>query len=146
MSCNCNQNNRNAEPVISVTPSLGSTASPFQLQVTINQRLCANVCSENVPVFQPTFNVLSVNNVGGTQYMVQVQVQGAINFVKCGCGCCGNISQPLNTTFSIPITSATAPTSVTIEKGNTVNAVQTSNCQMCGRTFISDNFVTLTVA
>ena len=144
--CNCNQNNRITAPIISVTPSLGSTASPFQLQVTINQRLCAKVCAENVPVFQPEFTVLSVNNVGGTQYMVEVRVQGAINYVKCGCGCCGTMSQPLNATFSIPVTSATAPTSVTIEKGNTVNAVQTSNCQMCGRTFISESFVTLTVA
>lgn len=146
MSCNCNQNNRIAPPIISVTPSLGSTASPFQLQVTINQRLCAKVCAENVPVFIPTFDVVSVNNVGGTQYMVQVRVQGAINYVKCGCGCCGTMSQPLNAVFSIPVTSATAPTSVTIAKGNTVNDVETSNCQVCGRTFISDNFVTLTVA
>lgn len=78
--------------------------------------------------------------------MVQVRVQGAINYVKCGCGCCGTMSQPLNATFSIPVTSATAPTSVTITKGNTVNAVAVSNCQTCSRQFISDNFVTLTVA
>ena len=146
MSCNCNSNNRIAAPIISVTPSLGSTASPYQLQVTINQRLCAKVCSQNVPVFQPTFTVLRTTNVGGTQYMVDVQVEGAINYVKCGCGCCGAMSQPLNATFSIPVTAATAPTAVTIEKGTTANAVQTSNCQMCGRTFISDNFLTLTVA
>lgn len=145
-NCNCNQNNRIAAPIISVTPSLGSTASPFALQVTINQRLCAKVCAENVPVFQPTFTVLRTTNVGGTQYMVDVQVEGAINYVKCGCGCCGAMSQPLNATFSIPVTSATAPTAVTIVKGNTVNAVQTSNCEKCGRQFISDNFLTLTVA
>lgn len=145
--CNCNQNNRIASPIISVTPSLGSTTSPFQLQVTINQRLCAKVCKENIPVFQPTFTVLRTTNVGGTQYMVDVQVEGSISYVKCGCGCCGVMPPlPVNATFSIPVTSATAPTAVTIEKGITVNAVQTPNCQMCGRTFISDNFLTLTVA
>lgn len=145
MSCNCSQNGRIASPIISVTPSLGSTASPFQLQVTINQRLCAKVCKETVPVFMPEFTVLSVTNVGGTQYMATVQVQGAINYAKCGCGCCGTMSQPINATFSIPFTSATAPTSVTITKGNTVNSVATSGCESCSRAFVSDSFVTLTV-
>ena len=143
--CNCNSN-RIAVPPISVTPSLGSTASPYQLQVTIGQRLCAKVCADNTPVFVPVFEVIGVTNVGGTQYMVQVRVQGTISYVKCGCGCNGAMSQPLNTVFSIPVTSATAPTSVTITKGNTVNAIATSNCQSCGRQFVSDNFVTLTVA
>lgn len=143
---NCNCNNRVAAPIISVTPSLGSTTSPYQLQVTINQRLCAKVCVQNTPVFIPTFEVLGITNVGGTQYMVQVRVQGAINYVRCGCGCEGTMSQPLNAVFSIPLTSATAPTSVTITKGNTVNDVIAVNCQTCSRQFVSDNFVTLTVA
>lgn len=146
MSCNCScNNNRIATPLISVTPSLGSTASPYQLQVTINQRLCAKVCQQNVPVFLPTFTVLSVTNVGGTQYMVNVNVQGAINYVKCGCSCNGTMSQPLNATFSIPVTSATAPTAVTIEKGNTVNTVAVTDCNTCSRQFVSESFVTLTV-
>lgn len=147
MSCSCNQNNnRIAPPIITVTPSLGSTTSPYELQVTINQRLCAKVCKETTPVFIPQFDVLSVTNVGGTQYMVQVQVQGAINYTRCGCGCCGAMSQPLNATFSIPVTSATAPTSVTIAKGNTVNSVASNDCCNCSRQFVSDSFVTLTVA
>lgn len=146
MCNNCNQNNRIAAPKISVTPSLGSTASPYALKVTIEQRLCAKVCAENVPVFQPTFTVLRTTNVGGNQYEVEVQVDGAINYVKCGSGCCGAMSQPLNATFNISVTSATVPTGVTIEKGATVNAVQTANCERCGRQFISDSFVTLTVA
>ena len=145
MSCNCNSN-RIAVPNISGTPSLGSTTSPYELQVPINQRLFAKVCVDNTPVFIPSFEVIGITNVGGTQYMVQVRVQGAINYVKCGCGCSGTMSQPLNATFSIPVTSATAPTGVTIAKGNTVNAVAVSNCQTCSRQFISDNFVTLTVA
>ena len=144
--CNCNQNRHLPLPLISVTPSLGSTASPFALQVTINQRLCSKTCKETVPVFIPQFTVLRVTNVGGTQYMVDVQVEGAINYAKCGCGCCGTTSQPLNATFSIPITSATAPTAVTIEKGNTVNSMQTTPCQNCSRQFVSENFLTLTVA
>lgn len=143
----CNSNQRGiVAPIINVTPSLGSTASPYQLQVTIGQRLCAKVCAENVPVFIPTFEVVGVTNVGGTQYMVQVRVQGAINYVKCGCGCCGTMSQPLNADFYIPVTSATAPTSVTITKGSTVNSIAVSNCQTCSRQFVSDNFVTLTVS
>lgn len=142
----CNSNNRIAAPIISVTPSLGSTASPFQLQVTVNQKLCARVCAQNTPVFVPTFDVLGITNVGGTQYMVQVRVQGAINYVRCGCGCCGTMSQPLNAVFSIPLTSATVPTSVTITKGNTVNDIAVTNCQTCSNQFVSDNFVALTVA
>lgn len=142
---NC-QNNRIAAPLISVTPSLGSTTSPYQLQVTINQRLCARVCSQNTPVFIPSFDVLGITNVGGTQYMVQVRVQGTISYVRCGCGCEGTMSQPLNAVFSIPVTSATAPTSVTITKGNTVNDIAVTDCQTCSRQFVSDNFVTLNVA
>ena len=98
------QNNRIAAPIINVTPSLGSTTSPYQLQVTINQRLCARVCQQNTPVFIPSFEVTDITNVGGTQYMVQVRVQGTISYTRCGCGCEGAMSQPLNTTFSIPVT------------------------------------------
>ena len=78
--------------------------------------------------------------------MVQVRVQGTISYTRCGCGCEGAMSQPLNTTFSIPVTSATAPTSVTITKGNTVNDIVATDCQTCSRQFVSDNFITLTVA
>ena len=140
------QNNRIAAPIINVTPSLGSTTSPYQLQVTINQRLCARVCQQNTPVFIPSFEVTDITNVGGTQYMVQVRVQGTISYTRCGCGCEGAMSQHLNTTFSIPVTSATAPTSVTITKGNTVNDIVATDCQTCSRQFVSDNFITLTVA
>ena len=140
------QNNRIAAPIINVTPSLGSTTSPYQLQVTINQRLCARVCQQNTPVFIPSFEVTDITNVGGTQYMVQVRVQGTISYTRCECGCEGAMSQPLNTTFSIPVTSATAPTSVTITKGNTVNDIVATDCQTCSRQFVSDNFITLTVA
>ena len=140
------QNNRIAAPIINVTPSLGSTTSPYQLQVTINQRLCARVCQQNTPVFIPSFEVTDITNVGGTQYMVQVRVQGTISYTRSGCGCEGAMSQPLNTTFSIPVTSATAPTSVTITKGNTVNDIVATDCQTCSRQFVSDNFITLTVA
>ena len=87
MNCNCNNNGRIQQPIISVTPALGSTTSPYLLQVTINQRLCACVCNENTPVFLPQFDVLSVTNVGANQYMVAVRVQGAINFVQCGKNC-----------------------------------------------------------
>ena len=78
--------------------------------------------------------------------MVQVRVQGAINYIRCGCGCEGAMSQPLIAVFSIPVSSATAPTSVTIEKGNTVNDIAVTDCQTCSRQFVSDNFITLTVA
>ena len=143
---NCNCNNRVTSPITSVTPSLGSTTSPQQLQVTISQCLGFKVCAQYTPVFIPSFDVLGITNVGGTQYMVQVRVQGAINYIRCGCGCEGAMSQPLNAVFSIPVTSATAPTSVTIEKGNTVNDIAVTDCQTCSRQFVSDNFITLTVA
>ena len=146
MNCNCNNNGRIQQPIISVTPALGSTTSPYLLQVTINQRLCACVCNENTPVFLPQVDVLSVTNVGANQYMVAVRVQGAINFVQCGKNCGCGISQPLNAVFSIPVASATAPTSVTISKGNTINDVHTDNCKVCGRQFVSDSFITLTIA
>ena len=47
--------------------------------------------------------------------------------------------------FTIPIASATAPT-VTIAQGASVNAVATSDCKPCSRTFVSETPLTITVA
>ncbi len=57
----------------------------------------------------------------------------------------GNKSQPLNGTCTIPIASATAPTAVTITAGATVNAVSTSACQQCSRTFVSETPLSIAV-
>ena len=44
------------------------------------------------------------------------------------------------------IASATAPTSVTVTQGTSVNTVVTNACQSCGRTFVSETPLVVTVA
>jgi hypothetical protein len=146
MSCSC-FSNQIAPAIITVTPALGSTASPFLLEVQVVQRLCFSACKEQVPTFAPEFNVLSVASVGGSMYVATCQCQGAINYIRCGGGCLCTAAQPVNTTFTIPFYSATAPTSLpTLTKVSTANAVETQSCKVCGKDFVSDNFLTLTIA
>ena len=48
--------------------------------------------------------------------------------------------------FTIPFVSATAPTSVTLSQGEAYNAMAGNGCERCGRTFVSETFLTLAVA
>lgn len=142
MSCNCNK----IQPAV-ITPVLavGSVASPYFIEVNISQRLCFSTCAENTPVFNPRFSMKSLVNVGANQYVATIHVEGIISYVPCNGGCCCTKQQPLSQDFTIPIRSATAPTSVTVAAGNSMNAVAVSGCQECSRMFVSETPLTLTV-
>lgn len=131
-----------------ITPVLaaGSTASPYFVEVNISQRLCFKTCADNTPVFAPQFSVKQVASVGSSQYMVTVHVEGIISYVPCNGGCSCTKQQPLSQDFTIPVFSATAPTSVTVTSGSTVNTIAVTGCQTCSRSFVSETPLTLTVA
>lgn len=131
--------------LITFTPALGSTASPYAGLVNITQRLCQACCAENTPVFAPQFSVKSIALAGTNLYAVTLHVEGIVSYMPCGCGCCCTKQQPLSQDFVVVISSETVPT-VTIGQGASTNAVSVSGCQSCSRTFVSDTAITLTVA
>ena len=141
MSCNCNK----IQPA-TITPVLavGSVASPYFVQVNISQRLCYPTCVQQTPVFNPRFSLVSVSQVGTGHYMATIHAEGIISYVPCNGGCDCTKQQPLSQDFTIPIYSATAPT-VTIEQGASVNAMAVTGCQNCGRNFVSETPITVTV-
>ena len=140
-------NNCNKIQPATITPvlALGSTASPYFVQVNISQRLCFHTCVANTPVFTPHFSLVGVSQVGTGQYMATVRVEGIISYVPCGGGCECTKQQPLSQEFTIPVASTTAPT-LTIEQGATVNAIAASGCQSCSKSFVSETPLTITVA
>ena len=141
-NCNCNK----IQPAV-ITPvlALGSSASPYFLQVNITQRLCFQTCVEQTPVFSPSFSLLGVSQVGVSQYIATIRVEGIISYVPCNGGCECTKQQPLSQEFTVPIASTATPT-VTITKGTTVNAMAASGCQRCSRQFVSETPLTITVA
>ena len=114
-----------------ITPVLaaGSSESPYYVQVNISQRLCCPTCVEKTPVFKPTFSVESVAMVGTGQYVATIKVEGVISYDPYGGGSCCMKSQLISQTFTIPIASATAPTSVTVTAGTSVHSVSATGCQ-----------------
>ena len=131
-----------------ITPVLaaGSTTSPYYYLLNITQRLCFPTCADNTPVFTPQFTLVGITQVGTGQYIATIRVQGIISYVPCNGGCCCTKTQPLSQEFTIPIASATAPTSVTVVAGNTINSVAATSCNPCSRTFVSETPLTITVA
>lgn len=131
-----------------ITPVLaaGSTTSPYYYLLNITQRLCFPTCADNTPVFTPQFTLVGTMQVGTGQYIATIRVQGIISYVPCNGGCCCTKTQPLSQEFTIPIASATAPTSVTVVAGNTINSVAATSCNPCSRTFVSETPLTITVA
>lgn len=143
MSNSCNK----IQPAV-ITPvlALGSVASPYFVQVQIAQRLCYKTCVDNTPVFNPRFSVKSVALVAPTQYVATIHVEGIISYVQCNGGCGCTKQQPLSQDFTIPISkTGTAPV-VNINQGASVNAVASVGCQTCGRSFLSETPLTITVA
>jgi hypothetical protein len=54
--------------------------------------------------------------------------------------------QKLSQEFTLPFTSTTVPTSVTVTAGTPVNAIAGAMCQTCSRQFVSDTPIVLTIA
>ena len=138
----CKQNSANITPTL----GLGSVDSPYFVQVNISQRLCSPACDSQTPVFAPTFSLVGYSEVGAGQYVATIKVEGIISYMPCGGNVCATRTQVLSQTFTVPFASATAPTSVTIASGVSVNAVVTSACQSCSRDFESATPITITVA
>ena len=138
--------NKNNQAIITATLAAGSTTSPDFYEVNISQKLCSPTCADDTPVFTPAFSYVSLSNVGTSQYVINIHVEGVISYVPCGCGTCGTRSQLISQDFTIPLFSATAPTSVTIEAGAAVNSVDAIGCQNCSKDFVSEIPLTITVA
>lgn len=132
--------------VITATLAAGSVASPYFAQVNISQRLCSPTCVDNTPVFNPAYSFKSIAEVGTDQYVVTVHVEGVIAYVPCGGNTCNTRSQLISQDFTIPLYSATAPTTVTIAAGTAVNKVEQVGCLNCSRDFVSEVPLTITVA
>ena len=130
--------------VITASLAAGSTASPYQYSVDIEQRLCHAVCVDNVPVFAPALSLVNVTPVSATVYSVVVNVSGTISYTPCGCQCNGKV-MPINQNFEFKITSASAPT-VTIAGGVAANSLAPAPCCDCTRNFVSSIPMTVTVA
>lgn len=136
---------RQNSAVITATLAAGSTASPYYVQANLSQRLCSPVCVDNTPVFNPSYSYVGISNVGESQYVVTVHVEGVISYLPCrGNSCCTRV-QLVSQDFTIPVFSATPPTSVTIGQGTTVNRVAQVGCQSCSRDFVSETPLTITV-
>lgn len=131
--------------LITFTPALGSTASPYAGMMNITQRLCFSCCADTTPVFQPQYSVKSIAPAGTGLYAVTLHVEGIISYVPCNGGCCCTKQQPLSQDIPVVISSATVPT-VTLAQGASINALSATPCQPCSRTFVSDTPITLTVA
>lgn len=132
--------------VITATLAAGSSASPYFVQANISQRLCSPTCVDRTPVFNPVFTFKSLSEVGTSQYVVTVHVEGVIAYIPCGCNTCNTRSQLISQDFTIPLYAATAPTSVTVEAGTVVNSITQVGCQNCSRDFVSETPLTITVA
>ena len=143
---NCNCNNKVHPATITPVLAAGSVASPFFVQVNISQRLCKKTCVGRTPVFAPQFSLVGFDNVGTVQYVATIHVEGIIGYTPCETDGCCDKSQVLSQDFTVPFTSATAPTSVTVLAGATVNTISAAPCQRCSRSFVSETPLTITVA
>lgn len=143
-NCNCS---KKVHPA-TITPVLaaGSVASPYFVQVNISQRLCKKTCVGLTPVFTPQFSLVGFDSVGTGQYVATIHVEGIIGYTPCDTDGCSDKTQVLAQDFTVPFASATAPTSVTISAGVTVNAISAAPCQRCSRSFVSETPLTITVA
>lgn len=131
--------------IITFTPALGSTASPYAGLVNITQRLCFGCCVDTTPVFTPQLSVKGVAPAGENLYAVTLHAEGIISYVPCGGGCCSTKQQPLSQDLVVVVSSETVPT-VTLAQGASMNGLSATACQKCSRTFVSETPITLTVA
>lgn len=141
MSCK-----KNYSANITTTLAAGSVASPFLLQVNISQKLCKPACVDSIPVFAPQFSLVGYSPVSTGGYVATIRVEGTISYVPCDGSVCCTRTQVVSQEFTFPFASATAPTTVTIVQGVSVNSIAQSGCQTCSRNFVSETPLTLTVA
>lgn len=139
-------NKRTIPACIMATLAVGATATAPYYDVNITQQLCAPSCVDETPVFNPHFSVKSIANVGTSQYLITIHVEGVISYVPCNCGSCCTRSQVVSQDFTIPVFSATAITNVTTSLGSVKNRLVKVACCSCSKTFVCDAPLTLTIA
>ena len=128
------------------TLAVGATATAPYYDVNITQQLCAPSCVDETPVFNPQFSVKSIANVGTSQYLITIHVEGVISYVPCNCGSCCTRSQVVSQDITIPVFSATAITNVTTSLGSVKNRLVKVACCSCSKSFVCDAPLTLTIA
>ena len=139
-------NKRTIPACIMATLAVGATATAPYYDVNITQQLCAPSCVDETPVFNPQFSVKSIDNVGTSQYLITIHVEGVISYVPCNCGSCCTRSQVVSQDFTIPVFSATAITNVITSLGSVKNRLVKVACCSCSKTFVCDAPLTLTIA
>ena len=139
-------NKRTIPACIMATLAVGATATAPYYDVNITQQLCAPSCVDETPVFNPQFSVKSITNVGTSQYLITIHVEGVISYVPCNCGSCCTRSQVVSQDFTIPVFSAAAITNVTASLGSVKNRLVKVACCSCSKTFVCDAPLTLTIA
>lgn len=137
-------NNKTTPALIHATLALNASTSAPYYDINITQQLCQCSCADDKPVFDPKFSTLSVEVVGTNQYLVNILVEGVVNYIPCGCGSCCTKQQIISQEFSIPVYSTAVITGVTITKGASQNYIARSSCANCSKTFVSDTPVTIT--
>lgn len=139
-------NNYKTNPaIIHATLAVGSSVTAPYYDINITQQLCQCACVDEKPVFAPQFSVLSIENVGTSQYLINIHVEGVVNYIPCGCSSCATRSQIISQDFAIPVFSATAITGATITAGAPQNLIVKYACANCSKTFVSDTPITLTL-
>lgn len=139
-------NKRTFPANIITTLAVGSSTTAPYYDINITQQLCVPACADETPVFAPKFTIKSIANVGTSQYLVVLHVEGVISYVPCGCGSCCTRSQVVSQDFTIPVFSATAISGITASVGSIQNGIAKVSCQSCSKTFVCDAPLTLTIA
>lgn len=138
-------NKRTLPANITATLSVGATATAPYFDINVTQQLCSPACVDEVPVFNPTFSLKGVSNVGTSQYVATIHIEGVISYIPCNCGSCCTRSQVVSQDFTIPIFSATAISNVSIVTGNSQNGIARYSCCDCSKIFVSNIPLTMTI-
>lgn len=138
-------NKRSAPAIITATLALGATTTAPYYDINITQHLCAPACVDETPVFLPKFTIKSIANVGLSQYIIVVHIEGVVNYIPCNCGSCCTRSQVISQDFTIPVYSANTITAVAVTMGTAQNGIARISCCDCSRTFVSDCPLTLAI-
>lgn len=139
---NCSQNPTSN---VTFTLGLGSTTTPYVGLLNVTTRLCTKVCVDSGFIFNPTVKFLSLASLGNNAYVATFSLQGAYIYTPCSSNCCQSTVQDVNTTFNVPISSATTITTATPTVSNVINAVVANDCQKCGRYAASDIVLSIAV-
>lgn len=138
-------NNKTIPAVIHATLAAGSPATAPYYDINITQQLCMCACADEKPVFSPKFTILSVENVGTGQNLINIHVEGVVHYIPCGYGSCCTKQQIISQDFAVPVYSAAAISGATLTVGDSQNYIAKTACANCSKTFVSDTPVKITI-